>query len=68
MLTYDPKKRIAAVDAIKHPWFGLKLKETKDNACTLSALKNLKNFRVSFSKLTHSRLMRNFNRQPSLSL
>ena len=46
MLTYDPDRRIAAADALNHPWISKKGHEEIDNEATLNALTNLKNFNV----------------------
>ena len=52
MLTYDANQRITAEDALQHPWIKKKVHENHDPTATLSALKNLKNFRVSLQRLT----------------
>lgn len=46
MLTYDPDRRIAAGEALNHPWITKKAFEEFDNEATLNALTNLKNFNV----------------------
>ena len=48
LLTYDPAKRISALDALNHPW----IQETASidrvsKHITENTLKNLQNFRVS---------------------
>mmetsp|Transcript_22641 Transcript_22641/g.20120 ORF Transcript_22641/g.20120 Transcript_22641/m.20120 type:complete len:185 (+) Transcript_22641:187-741(+) len=51
MLTYNPKKRISAEIALKHPWFGLiteiKLNKTvkKEQKVRSKTMKKLKNFK-----------------------
>lgn len=46
MLTYDPVHRIAADEALKHNWIRNKVNETVDKKATISALSNLRTFRV----------------------
>ena len=46
MLTYDPKQRISAEQAINHAWILKKVKEPIDKKSTLAALTNLKGFRA----------------------
>ena len=46
MLTYDPERRIAAEDALKHAWISKKAYEEFDSDATLNALTNLKNFNI----------------------
>jgi hypothetical protein len=46
MLTYDPERRIAAEEALRHPWITKKAHEEIDNEATLNALTNLKNFNI----------------------
>jgi hypothetical protein len=46
MLTYDPERRIAADEALRHPWISKKAYEEFDSDATLNALTNLKNFNV----------------------
>ena len=46
MLTYDPERRVAAEEALKHPWISKKAYEEFDSDATLNALTNLKNFNV----------------------
>lgn len=41
MLTYDPERRIAAEEAIKHPWITKKAHEEYDKDAVMEALKNL---------------------------
>ena len=46
MLTFDPNQRITALDALNHEWIKKKVHEQVDVQATLSALNNLRNFRV----------------------
>ena len=46
MLTYNPANRISAEEAIDHPWIKKKVTEPSDPKATLSALQNLRTFRV----------------------
>lgn len=46
MLTLDVGERISAEEALNHLWIKKKVNETCDPLATLSALNNLKNFRV----------------------
>ena len=47
MLTYDALNRINAEDALNHSWIKKKVTETMDTKSTLSALTNLRAFRVN---------------------
>lgn len=49
MLTYNPANRISAEEAIIHPWIKKKVLEPNDSKATLSALQNLRTFRVIFA-------------------
>ncbi len=46
MLTYDPKQRISAEQALNHAWIKKKVTEPIDAKTTLSALNNLRGFRA----------------------
>jgi calcium-dependent protein kinase len=48
MLTYDIAQRISAESALKHPWIKKKVTEPSDPKATMSALQNLRHFRVSY--------------------
>ena len=46
MLTYDPKKRISALEVLKHNWFNeFKEKKINDKQIAKSALDNMKHFK-----------------------
>lgn len=47
LLTYDPEKRISALEALEHPWIQHRAQEKIDIVATTSALNNLAHFRVS---------------------
>jgi calcium-dependent protein kinase len=47
MLTYNPTNRISAEEALNHPWIKKKVLEPVDPKATISALNNLRTFRVS---------------------
>lgn len=47
MLTYDPAQRITADQALVHPWIKKKVNEKIDPKTTVSALNNLRTFRVN---------------------
>ena len=49
MLTFDHKKRISAELVLQHPWIQKKALQKVDEQNMLSALNNLRNFRVSES-------------------
>ena len=49
LLTYDPEKRINALDAINHPWIKKMATADKVNKeVATKSLQNLQNFRVTF--------------------
>ncbi len=48
MLTYDPNVRIDATSALNHPWIKKKVVDSYDKKATISALGNLRTFRVIF--------------------
>lgn len=47
MLTYNPINRISAEEALNHAWIKKKVNEPSDPKATISALQNLRTFRVS---------------------
>jgi len=47
MLTYEITQRISAELALNHPWIKKKVAEPVDPKATISALQNLRAFRVS---------------------
>lgn len=47
LLTYDPEKRISAIEALEHPWIKQRAVEKLDIQATTMALNNLANFRVN---------------------
>jgi calcium-dependent protein kinase len=47
MLSYDPCKRIGAVEALEHQWIKKKVHSNTDMKGTISALQNLRGYRVS---------------------
>lgn len=46
MLTYDPKKRMTALEAINHEWLKSKQDHNRDREVTQQALLNLSKFRA----------------------
>lgn len=52
MLTYNPSNRISADEALNHIWIKKKVNEPIDPKATISALNNLRHFRVSFTFVT----------------
>jgi calcium-dependent protein kinase len=52
MLTYNPSNRISADEALNHIWIKKKVNEPVDPKATISALNNLRHFRVSFIFVT----------------
>ena len=61
MLTFDPNGRINAEDALNHIWIKKKVNEPVDTQATLSALNNLRNFRVILT--IYKIIIYNFNNQ-----
>jgi len=55
LLTYLPKNRITASEALQHPWFHTSKQNIQSNEAT-NIIGNLKNFRAS-QKLQHAALM-----------
>ena len=47
LMEKDPKKRLSATQALKHPWLQMKLQTTFDVSIATEAVNNLKAFRVS---------------------
>lgn len=48
LLTYNPEKRINALNAVNHPWIKkMSTAEKISQSVARNTLKNLKNFRVS---------------------
>lgn len=47
MLEYDPKLRLSAEESINHPWIKRYANESVDKPLAISALNNLKTFRVT---------------------
>jgi len=73
MMEYDPNARYSAEQALSDPWLKLMLGETTiDKPIAISALTNLKHFRVTKKKmlfvLMFIRLIESFKRQHGFSL
>lgn len=65
MLTYDPKQRISAEQALVHPWIKKKVFEKVDEKSTIACLNNLRGFRVNtYCILKHYRLNKKCSRLP----
>lgn len=53
MLTYNPANRISADEALNHIWIKTKVNEPIDSKATISALNNLRTFRVKHYCLSY---------------